>query len=83
MEVKVFEAIPMLVEVNCNHPDYSSRNYTFAVEDNGEWGLVETAEWNAELRRVIEERVNKYHFWHEVEITLVWHINGKEYRKEI
>ena len=87
MAVRVFEAERCLIEVVCNHPDYSSEDYNFAVEYDEFLPVFmsdeQKQEWHSEIRRQIEAKVNPVGFWHEVEITLVFHIDGKEYRKSI
>lgn len=84
--IRVYETESMYLEVVCNHPDDSSRSYVFGVENNDEyniWDADEQEQYWSEICSQICEKVNRYHYWHEVVISGVWVIGDEMYRKEI
>ena len=72
-------------EVHLIHPDYGSEIHWISVADDGNIlkSDEEYEEYNRELFKVLRERYNPYGYWHEMIVTMVVTIDGKEYRKEI
>ena len=62
----------VIIHVVCNHPDDSSRYYSFGVNS------VEIP--SNRVREIVEERVNKYRYWHDIEIWSEYYIDGKMYK---
>lgn len=73
-------------EIHLIHPDYGSEFHWIAVADDcGHYILSdeETKEYNKELFKMLREKYNKYGYWHEMVVTAVVCIDGKEYRTEV
>ena len=84
--MKIYEIQYPVVEVVCRHPEDSSRYYNFGIDASESYNPFDEEEYEAfmeDLKESINNRVNKYGYWHEVVITLVHEIDGKVYRKEI
>ena len=64
----------VIIHVVCNHPDYSSRYYSFGVNS------VEIT--NNRVRKIVEKKVNEHGFWHDVTIWSEHYIDGKMYRQD-
>ena len=82
---RVFEAERMFIDVKCEHPDTGSEYHHFALEEDNNLfkNDEELRQEEIEIRKQIENKVNECGYWHHVYITLVWHIEGKEYHREI
>ena len=73
-------------EVHLIHPDYGSEFHWISVADDCDHYILsdeESKEYNRELFKMLRERYNKYGYWHEMTVTMVVCIDGKEYRKEL
>lgn len=75
--MQIMQTTDNIYHVICNHPDYNSQYYSFAVQDGGE---EITNERNAELRKMIEKEVNPCNFWHSVTIYAEYYIDGKMHK---
>ena len=73
-------------EVRLIHPDYSNETHYISVADDSCHYILsdeERDEYNKELFKMLREKYNKYGYWHEMIVTMVVCIDGKEYRKQI
>ncbi len=65
-----------LIHVICNHPEDSSRYYTFGIK-------LSDINDDSEIRKEIKNRVNPYGYWHEVIIWIEYYINKELYKHYI
>lgn len=73
-------------EVQLIHPDDGSEFHWIAVADDCPSLMMsdeDHKEYVEELFKMLRERYNKYGYWHEMIVTMVVTIDGKEYRKEL
>lgn len=73
-------------EVQLIHPDYGSEFHWISVADDCGHMIMtdeEHEEYTQELFKMLKEKYNKYGYWHEMIVTMVVTIDGKEYRKEV
>ena len=82
--MKIMKTTDNIYHVICNHPDYSSKYYDFAVQDDDFLSIYgneeETEKRNKELREMIEKEINPYNFWHDVTIYTEYFINEKMHK---
>ena len=65
--------MPVVLNVWCSHPDTCGQGYEFVLEydDFMDWDDKDfRVEANRQIREFVENEINKYGYWHEIEMSI-------------
>lgn len=82
MKINLVATEEVTYNVICSNPEADSRCYTFCVENTDEfnpWDDESVKEYKESIKAAINERVNHYGYWTDVEITANYILGASVY----